>query len=71
LMDKHTKRYLYEYFNHVPEQIGMKDIMGYISEIETEEDAAYIQSAIDSEFEGVKKTYLTTELFNQVFKRRG
>jgi hypothetical protein len=71
MLDKHTKRYLFEEFGHSGESVGMFDMVDYIKRVDSEDDAAYVSSAIKSEFEGVQQTYLTTALFDQIFKRKG
>ncbi|NYE07586.1 hypothetical protein F4694_004397 [Bacillus niacini] len=67
-MDKHTKRYMFEHFNHFSEGINLGEMMDYIKQ---GGDSSYLSSAIHSEFTGVEKDFLQNKLLDEMYKRRG
>jgi hypothetical protein len=69
-MDKHTKRYLFERFDHSGEQVGMGDIMNFLDQSSGHDDMTYLSSAIrEGEFTDTQRQYLQFKLWDQLYGR--
>jgi len=67
-MDKHTKRYFTEFFEHYSESMNFSEAMDYMKQ---GADSGYLASAIQDEFTGMQRDILQIRLFDRMLDREG
>jgi hypothetical protein len=66
-MDKHTKRYLSEFFGHHSERLSFYDALSYINQADSEDDFAYLSSAIQDHITGDQRQFLQFKLWGKAY----
>lgn len=65
-MDKHTKRYMYDYFGYLGESPSASEIMKFIDKAEDEEAFSYLSSALEDVDDGIYKDAAYLKLLYKV-----
>lgn len=65
MMDKHTRRYLYQRFDYMEEKANAFEIGRLINQAESNEDYAYLSSAADHVEDDFAKQMLKEQLFKK------
>lgn len=65
MMDKHTRRYLWERFDYLGEEANAYEIGHLINQAESKDDYAYLSSAADYLEDDFAKKILKEQLFKK------
>lgn len=65
MMDKHTRRYLYQRFDYMNEEANAYDIGDLINQANSEDDYIYLNSAANQVEDDFAKRILKEQLFKK------
>ncbi|MER2057326.1 MAG: hypothetical protein ABTA16_00800 [Niallia sp.] len=65
MMDKHTRRYLYQRFDYMNEEANAYEIGDLINQANSEDDYIYLNSAANSVEDDFAKKILKEQLFKK------
>jgi hypothetical protein len=66
-MDKHDRRYLFDYFGHCTENLSFYDALNYINQTNDEDAFSYLSSAVKDEFDGDQLQFLQFKIWSKLY----
>jgi hypothetical protein len=69
MMDKYTKRYLFDTFGHCTEHFSSEQAVSYMNQVDNDEKSVYLLDAIRNEIPGAEGQFLQFKLMERKFER--